>query len=68
VVYQARLESACSFWLPWVRIPPSPLHYLSLTNISLKVRQACVERVEEVAAEVTAEDVDFQAQYSEESE
>ena len=21
---QARLESACSLWLPWVRIPPSP--------------------------------------------
>ncbi len=27
VVYQARLESACSLWLPWVRIPPSPPYY-----------------------------------------
>jgi hypothetical protein len=25
VVYQARLESACRLWRPWVRIPPSPL-------------------------------------------
>ncbi len=24
VDYQARLESECSLWLPWVRIPPSP--------------------------------------------
>lgn len=27
MAYQARLESVSSFWLPWVRIPPSPLHY-----------------------------------------
>ena len=24
VDYQARLESACRHWRPWVRIPPSP--------------------------------------------
>jgi hypothetical protein len=25
VADQARLESACRLWRPWVRIPPSPL-------------------------------------------
>ncbi len=24
MAYQARLESACRLWRPWVRIPPSP--------------------------------------------
>ena len=32
VAYQARLESACRLWRPWVRIPPSPPNLRITTN------------------------------------
>ncbi len=38
VAYQARLESACRLWRPWVRIPPSPLPHNAARPLTVKKR------------------------------